>query len=95
MLNRLGVLTEADGDVLAIYCDAYSQWRRTSIALRKIKPTDDNYRAVAISVEKARDQMRHLAGEFGLTPASRVRLSVAPDTGKVDPFDAWLNERAS
>jgi len=78
-LERLGLLTEIDGDALALYCDAYSQWRRASRAVRKIDPTSESYRQVAITVERARDQMRYLAGEFGMTPASRSRVKVASE----------------
>lgn len=93
MLERLGVLTEADGDMLAVYCDAYSQWRRASAALRKIEPTDEEYRKVAVSVEKARDQMRFLASEFGLSPASRSRLKVTPNEEHVDPFEELFGRK--
>ena len=86
MLTQLGVLTEADVDVLALACDCYSQWRRASRAIRKIDPASEAYRKVAVSVEKARDQLRMLAGEFGMTPASRSRLQVsAPE--EVDEFE--------
>lgn len=90
ILERLGLLTEADGDMLALYCDAYSQWRIASKALRKLAPTDEEYRKVAVSVEKARDQMRFLAGEFGLSPASRRRVNVAPAEEK-DEFQEFLS----
>jgi P27 family predicted phage terminase small subunit len=76
VLRDMGVLTMGDVDVLTVYCDAYSQWRHTSIAVRKIKPGDDEYRKVAVSVEKARDQMRYLGAELGLSPTSRGRLAV-------------------
>lgn len=89
-LSAMGLLTTADVDVLTIYCDAYSQWRHASIAVRKIKPGDDEYRKVAVSVEKARDQMRFLAGELGLTPTSRGRLSVKKTS--VDPFEEFLRD---
>lgn len=95
-LANMGVLSASDADLLAVYCDAYSQWRRTSRALRRIAPTNDNYRKVAVSVEKARDQMRLLAGEFGMTPSSRSRLSVgkAKDT-PVDEMEGLLSGRRS
>lgn len=75
-LAGMGLLTTGDVDMLTIYCDAFSQWRHASIAVRKIKPSDDEYRKIAVSVEKARDQMRLLASELGLSPTSRGRLSV-------------------
>ena len=86
LLQGLGILTEVDVDVLALLCDAYSQWRRASRAVRRIDPTSEAYRKVAVSVEKARDQMRMFATEFGMTPASRSRLQVvAPEA--VDEFE--------
>src|SRR5690606_6453653 len=87
VLARLGLLTEADRDALAAYCMAYSRWRRANIALRKVKPDDESYRAIAVTVEKAEQSMRLLAGEFGMTPSSRSRLQVAPSDVAVDPME--------
>ena len=95
VLIKLGLLTEADADTLALYCDAYSQWRHGSRALRGLAPTDEGYRTVAITVEKARDQMRLLATEFGMTPSSRSRLSVQKADERVDPMEELLSGRRS
>ncbi len=91
VLQRLGLLTEADVDALMAYCMAYSRWRRANIALRSVKPdAADEYRKVAVTVEKAEQSMRLFAGEFGMTPSSRSRLQV--DTGeKSDPFEDWMS----
>lgn len=93
VLQGIGILTEADVDLLTLYCDAYSQWRRASIAVRRLKPTDDLYRRVAVSVERARDQMRLLASELGLSPSSRSRLSVGTGASDVDPMEELLSGR--
>lgn len=95
VLTRLGLLTEADRDALAAYCMAYSRWRRANIALRKVKPDDESYRAIAVTVEKAEQAMRLLAGEFGMTPSSRSRLQVAPSDVAVDPMEEILRGRRS
>lgn len=91
-LNGMGVLTAADVDLLTIYCDAYSQWRHSSIAVRKIKPGDEEYRKVAVTVEKARDQMRLIAGELGLSPSSRGRLTVRRQEDKSE-MEGLLDRR--
>lgn len=95
ILQRMGVFTEADRETLMLYCDAYSQWRRSVVTLRKIAPVNEKYRSVAVTVEKARDQMRYLLTEMGMSPASRSRLSVAPKAEDVDPMEALLSGKAS
>ena len=79
-LHRLGLLTEVDLIGFALICDAYSQWRRTSAILQKLDPTDEMYRKVAVSVEKARNDLRLAGNEFGLSPRSRAALSVGGDS---------------
>lgn len=81
-LQRLGLLTEVDLIGLALVCDAYSQWRRASKVLYTMDPLDERYRSVAVSVERARNDLRLAGNEFGLSPASRSRLSVAPAEGR-------------
>lgn len=94
VLQRLNLLTEADIDALMAYCMAYSRWRRANIALKSVKPDEDNYRQIAVTAEKAEQSMRLLAGEFGMTPSSRSRLKV--ETGeKSDPFEEWASGRRS
>lgn len=88
-LVRLGLLTEQDVDLLAAYAATYSQWRRASEALQVMDVTDDQYRRVAVTVEKGRHDLRLIGAEFGLSPASRSRISV-PDPGDVDEFEAYL-----
>lgn len=89
MLAQLGLLTEADLDLFAAYCDTYAQWRRAATALRKLRPSDEDYRKVAVTVEKARTDLRLIGAEFGLSPASRSRLSIATGDEDDDPFEAW------
>ena len=90
-LAKLGLLTEIDRNALAAYCTAYSRWRRANIGLKAIKNDDpDEFRKYAITAEKAEQGMRLFQNEFGMTPASRSRLSV--DSGETsDPLAEWEN----
>ena len=91
-LDQLGLLTNVDVFVLAAFCDAYSQWRHASKALRKLNPIDEEYRKVAITVEKARNEMRLTASEFGLSPAARSRLHVSSKQDDADPFEDFMSQ---
>ena len=89
MLERLGLLTEADAEMLWTFCDTWSVLRRAVRELQKLNPTDDNYRRVAVTVENARKDLRLLGAEFGLTPASRSKIDL-PDQG--DDADGALEK---
>lgn len=87
ILNRMGVLTTADGDGLAAYCSLFSQWVKCEAAIRKLglffadideesglaKPKQNP--AVRLKQDTLR-LMRQFENEFGLTPAARSNLSV-------------------
>ncbi len=83
MLERLGLLTEADGESLAAYCAAVSRYVAATKRLKKVtreNPDDiEAIRKAEISVEKAEQSMRLLSNEFGLTPASRARINLPPE----------------
>lgn len=61
-LDRLGLLTKVDGAVLEAFCAIYAEFVLSVRAREPIK-------ASLIA------QMRFYAGELGLTPAARARLS--------------------
>lgn len=86
MLERLGLLTEADGESLAAYCQAVSRYMAAVKRLKKVareSPDDiELIRKAEVSVEKAEHSMRLLANEFGLTPAARSRIDVPPEAAK-------------
>ena len=93
VLERLGLLTEIDGTAFAIYCQAFGTWVE---AVEKIKktgmivkapsgyPIQNPYLAIA---NKAVGQMKSLLTEFGMTPSSRSRISVAV----TDEFDDYCD----
>jgi P27 family predicted phage terminase small subunit len=96
MLLQLGLMSEMDRPAFALYCQAYGRWVETEEALRKygvmVKspsgfPMQSPYLAVA---NKAMEQMRSLLSEFGMTPASRTRVSAMPVDEEEDEFEALL-----
>jgi len=87
-LFDVGILTELDGDALAMYCDAWARWVNAKEMLDKHGavfkskngfPALNPYFAVA---SQAFEQMRRILQEFGMTPSSRTRLGVEPKSGK-------------
>jgi P27 family predicted phage terminase small subunit len=81
-LAPLGLVTHVDRAALSAYCVSYSRWIDAEVNVQKfgtvIKspksgfPINSPYVGIANS---ALDQMRKFCTEFGLTPASRVRLA--------------------
>ena len=83
-LSALNMLTNLDRVALATYCEAYALWVEAISAIRKygtmVKspsgyPMQSPYLAIA---NKQAEIMMRIASEFGLTPASRSRISI-PD----------------
>ena len=98
MLVGMGVMTEADGDALALLCTSWARWLEAEEQLRRygivIKspsgyPIQSPYLSIA---RQSMAEVRSLLSEFGLTPASRSRVSVA-EQKESDPFEAFLRRR--
>ena len=98
-LVAIGLLTSVDRAALAAYCSSYSRWAAAEEQIQKfgtvIKspksgyPVQNPYVGVA---NTALDHMRKFGVEFGMTPASRTRLQVEPQSGQTDPFEAFMQE---
>ena len=94
--NRVGpelfaakILTNADRGALAVYCQSWADWveaRDYIDGKKKVIKSPNGYEMqspwVAIA-NKASEKLLKVAAEFGLTPASRVRLATDPP----DPDD--------
>ena len=100
-LIAMGALTNHDVSNFAGYCEAYARWKEAEEFLSQhgtIFKTPSGYvqqvPQVSIALQSLK-QMRSLATEFGLTPASRARLFAnskdAPD--EEDPMEQLLNTR--
>jgi len=105
VLERMGVLTEIDGDVVESYCVARSEWYRASKFIRENGQTytskDSEGRVLAVHpwpqvsiVMKYWQIVRWCAAELGMTPSSRTRIRTEP-FAQVDEFEAFLNEDRS
>jgi len=96
ILLRMRVLTEADEYALANLCQSYStmvkaQLKLTSTGLLLKTPSGYVQPNPLLSiVGNCMETITKLSREFGLTPASRVRLQAAPPDDDFDPIGAVL-----
>jgi P27 family predicted phage terminase small subunit len=96
-LDALGVLTEMDGEALALYCGAYSRWRKATEEIRTGGVTTftgqgslKSNPAVAVASQCER-LMAAILIEFGLTPSSRSRVKT--DAKPQDALADFLSRR--
>lgn len=82
-LERHRLLTPADRTLFALYCRAYSRLVRAERFLRAQESLVFKTKAGTLKAwpheaiaNAAADQLRHLAAEFGLSPASRSRIAL-------------------
>lgn len=96
-MESMGVLTEADMETFATYCDAYSKWKEATEFLDQhgtIFKTPSGYiqQVPQVSIAQTYSKiMTKIATEFGLTPASRSRIIAGNgEGGVVDEMDELL-----
>lgn len=98
LLHEMGVLTQIDRNALAVYCECYSTWKQAREQLANEGLTMTGAKGQPIKnplltiIEKAREQMKQYAAEFGMTPSSRSRLKVN-EKSEEDPFEEWVKEK--
>ena len=83
-LGETGLLTQADRDVMAMYCAAFSQWRDAADMVKKsgliVKGTGGVCANPCVAIAaNAKREMRELSTLLGLDPASRWRLRVGSE----------------
>jgi P27 family predicted phage terminase small subunit len=95
ILERTGILTEADGDVLAQYSTAFSNWKQLEIKMRGLPLVmvvgKGGYMQQAPLVSacmKASMLVSRLGELLGLNPSSRSRIMVPP--GGEDDAEEFL-----
>ena len=95
VLYNLGLLTEIDGTALAAYCEAYSVWVeactvRNELGADWMTETTVNgntiQRPIVGIINQARKAMKDFLVEFGMTPASRSKVSAKKSEDKKNPF---------
>ena len=81
-LIRMGILTECDRDIFAMYCIKFARFREAEEKLKEegeIVETPNGYLQqspyLAIA-NKAYEHALKIATEFGMTPSSRSKVSV-------------------
>ena len=101
LLESVRVMTDADVEALARYCDTYEWWLATRAILKKDGCTypilndggEVKYIAQRPEVSiahKLATQLRQLEQDFGLNPSARSSLSVAPEKPATDEDAAIL-----
>src|SRR6185312_16774353 len=80
-LFQLGLITAIDRAALAAYCQSWAQWLDAIAQVQKLGPvvrSPSGYPMISPFVavaSQAYAQMRAMLTEFGMTPASRSRVS--------------------
>jgi len=98
-LERMGLLTALDRAAFAAYCESYAQWVACTRFLHEhgshyLTPKSQLREWPQVEMAKQAGQtMRAFAGEFGLTPTSRLRLNIEGPEQEEDEFEAFLSRR--
>lgn len=95
-LEAMGLLTRADGHLLAIYCETWAEYQAAVLYLRAFGTVYEAERGVIARPEvgiaqKARVLLRQYAQEFGLTPSARGRMVVPKTQAEDAELEALLN----
>jgi P27 family predicted phage terminase small subunit len=102
-LAAVGLVSAVDRAALSAYCQCWSRWcsaekeiQQTGAVIKSPKsgyPVQNPFVGIA---NTALDQMRKFLIEFGLTPASRSRISLDLSTNTAeDSFDAFMRSAPS
>lgn len=105
-LVNMGLMSEADINTLALYCQAWSRYRSATATIERLeskgKPEDVSLKdfvamlsGVNVRLEKAEASVRLLSHDLGLNPAARSRLSVGKADKPVDEMEGLLSGRRS
>jgi len=95
-LKALGILSKIDRAALVGYCQAWARFKDAEVLIQKSgyiitteKGNEIQHPAVGIA-NKAMDEMRKFLVEFGMSPASRPKVSAKPKEKKVNPMEKLL-----
>ncbi|HCR1107425.1 TPA: phage terminase small subunit P27 family [Klebsiella aerogenes] len=101
-LDKIGVLTLLDGNALELLIEAYAEYRQHCEELdaegytyRTTSTTGETVikaHPAAAMKSDAWKRVRAMLGEFGMTPASRAKVSTKHG-GEEDPLQAFLNSK--
>jgi P27 family predicted phage terminase small subunit len=97
-LHAVGLLTQVDRAALAAYCTAYGRWVEAETELAKGGLTVTTPKGFEIAspyvgiANKAIELMGKFASQFGMTPASRSKISL-PSPEEDDPFEEYVKQQ--
>lgn len=106
LLISAGILTAADAVTFAGYCQAYARWREAEEQISKLgmiykdKVTGKIHPNPYIAISRAAfTEVKSMAAEFGLTPATRTAIianamSIAKDRKALDPMEQILSSNS-
>jgi P27 family predicted phage terminase small subunit len=94
LFDEMGMLNQADGDMMAAYCDNESAYRQALLAVRKTgqvlgSGTKLTRNPHSVELHKYADRKLKMLAEMGLTPSSRTKVMANPKA-EDDPFAEWL-----
>ena len=86
-LFRLGLIAKVDRAMLAVYCTAYSRWVKAELKMQElgddglVQRSPNGYQQMSSWLQisnRAVEQMKSAAAEFGMSPSARVRVNPNP-----------------
>jgi len=92
-LFELGLLTKLDRAAFSVYCQAFANWHEASEKLESegaVRTTKrgDMVKSPWVTIERhAFEELLLIAREFGMTPSSRGRVSVAVSSDPAEDDD--------
>lgn len=93
-LVTLGVVTKIDRGELAVYCQAWADWKYARLKIKEmsdagfVESTPSGYKQISAWMQvanRAEDRMRTAGASFGLNPSARTRLQVRTPQGELFP----------
>ena len=95
---QLGLLSKGDRMTFAAYCQSVSDYQQACEHIRKYGTITKNGRQIIPSPfvsmrNRALQNVRFMAQEFGLTASARSRISIESGNTHEDAFDAWQQNR--
>jgi P27 family predicted phage terminase small subunit len=101
-LQDAGIGTAVDGTVLAVIAVAYARWREAEEKIAEkglimLSPNGYPVQSPYVSIaNKAMAQLHKLCAEFGMTPASRSRVTAnAPEEEKGESLQSFMRLRTA
>jgi P27 family predicted phage terminase small subunit len=88
ILLECEVITEADINILALYCDALSEYKSCIKEIKaKGKWVGDKPNPFYVRKEKAFVQLKSAGTELGLSPSARAKLAINMNSEEDDEID--------